>query len=513
VSQTLDDASRSHLQRREARIDIALTVCASPHRRWLERALLALVLTGVSACGGGEGDGDRDRAGGGQGGTGAASPLVRPEGSLSWRACGALECAEVEVPIDYDAPEAGTVPIALNRLRANAALPYRGVILINPGGPGVAGKPFVAASASALPLVLPGFDFVGFDPRGVGESGALDCALDLDIPGIYEEDGAEGLFVALEAASRACAERIGALFQHVGSNSVVADVDRIREALGHEELNFLGLSYGTRLGALYAMNYPEHARAVVLDAPLPPSPDIISIVEGQFEALLTAHAAFFAACAAGTLQCPADAEAVFERLLAAADEDGQHGQFVAGWALLLTTPAGRTRLAEIMLEVAGAGQQPGQPAPPPEQMTSELVPQVNIVTNLATNCADNSAAPLGVAEAEQLMATFAERSPQFASQGLAAINCSGWQLEPDPTPEIAFVPRVPPLVIGGTQDSLTPLPWARDIAAAISGSSLLVSEHYGHAATAWGGQCVFGFVRRYFEALEPAAADARCPAP
>jgi len=487
-------------------------------RGWgLELALLGVLLGFVSGCGG---DDDEPMAAGGETPMSlppdSSGPLERPADSLTWSPCGGLECAEVEVPLDHAAPEAGTIRIAINRARASDAQPYRGVIVMNPGGPGAAGKPFAAGSAPNLLPIFPGFDIVGFDPRGVGDSAALGCVIDIDLGQLYADSGVEGVFAGIEATSQRCAVEDGPLFQHMGSNAVVADLDLIRQALGHEQINFLGVSYGTRLGALYAMTFPEHARAMVLDAAVLPDASITKFADGQFEALLGAQAAFLDGCASGTLDCPADTGALFARAVAEEAEAGRRASFAQGWALLLSTPPGRAFLAQLMRSYAAIVQ--GQPMQAPTDMmgmmdASELVPSVNNVANLATNCTDNTAAALDVSEAEQLMDTYEQRSPDFATQGLTALTCSAWNITTDPAPAIAFTPRVPLLVIGGTRDNLTPLEWARDLTGAMPGASLLVSEHYGHGATLWGGLCIFRHLRSYFENLTLPPADARCPAP
>jgi pimeloyl-ACP methyl ester carboxylesterase len=145
--------------------------------------------------------------------------------------------------------------------------------------------------------------------------------------------------------------------------------------------------------------------------------------------------------------------------------------------------------------------------------TSDLVPVVSSVANLATNCTDNTSAPLSVSEAQQLMESFEQRSPVFAMQGLAALTCSAWKIASDPAPVIAFIPGVPLLVIGGEHDSLTPLEWAQEISATIPGSSLLVSGHYGHGATLFGSNCVYQYLRNYLNNLRLVPEDARCAAP
>lgn len=451
-----------------------------------------------------------------------ADSLERPADSLSWSPCGNLECASVEVPIDQDEPEAGTISIAINRARASDEVPYRGVIMLSPGGPGAPGKPFAATAANLMGRLFPGFDIVGFDPRGVGESAALGCTLDIDPGQLYTESGVEGLFAGLEATSERCAEEDGLLFQHLSSRAVVADLDRIRVALGHEQINFYGISYGTHLGALYAMTFPEHARAVVLDSAVPAASDMIEIINGQFEGLLDAHAAFLDDCATGALDCGANTEAAFAARLASATERGQRAAFVSGWASLLTSPPGRDRLAQILREEAAAAQADATQAPEDTTDTTDTTDDndsgdradaVSAAANLATSCSDNTAAPLSVSEAEALIDSFEQRSPDFATQVVGALNCSAWKVESDPAPAIAFTPRVPLLVIGGTQDSLTPLQWAEDIAAAMPGSSLLVSEHYGHGAIAYGGPCIVPYLREYMENLTPVPADTRCAGP
>jgi len=119
----------------------------------------------------------------------------RPKTSVTWRACGAIQCGEVAVPIDYDAPERGTINIAINRAQAAFGTgTYLGAVLVNPGGPGAPGKSFVASLANPLRQQFPGFDFIGFDPRGVGESAPLGCSAgpDVDVEAIMKTSGIAG---------------------------------------------------------------------------------------------------------------------------------------------------------------------------------------------------------------------------------------------------------------------------------------------------------------------------------
>lgn len=437
----------------------------------------------------------------------------RPAGMLSWQPCGAVECATLEVPIDREDPSLGSLSLALNRVRASEAAGYRGVVLVNPGGPGASGTAYVAGSAGGLRAFLPGFDFIGFDPRGIGDSGGLDCELSDSalLEGLIAEDSA-GYLRELERASVECAARVGPLFEHLGSNQVVADIESIRQALGEEQINFIGISYGTRLGALYARTYREHARAVVLDGPLPPVADIRRQTESQFAALLELQQEFFEDCEAAVLRCPPQPRAVFDAVAADANRSPLLQAAFANWKFLLGSAPGR-ELAALSLRVY-AGEEP-----PPEMMAgmmaaADVLPDFNRAANLTTNCADDSSRRLTPAQGDQLLFTYLQRSQVFARESLSALSCSGWQVPRDPLPSLRFEPRVPPLVIGGTRDILTPYELAQEAAVALEGAALLTSEHYGHSALNLGlPSCVLGHVRRYLETLELPPEGSRCEPP
>lgn len=189
-----------------------------------------------------------------------------------------LECARVTVPIDYESPEGDTAQIALSRSRATGE--KIGSLLVNPGGPGASGLgTAVVADGTEL---AERFDVVGFDPRGIGASTPrIDC-LTPEETDAWRQDPvvdmtAEGIARAeqksREYAAR-CTERTGTdVLAHVGTRDVVRDMDVIRAALGDAGLNYLGYSYGTRLGSAYAEAFPGNVRAMVLDGALDPQQD------------------------------------------------------------------------------------------------------------------------------------------------------------------------------------------------------------------------------------------------
>ncbi len=125
-------------------------------------------------------------------------------------------CAELDVPLDYEALEGDTLPIAMNRLLANPDEPHRGVLLFNPGGPGASGKEVAASlhDAGVFDAIAPGFDVIGFDPRGVAESGSRSC-------GPVSEDSLRNASAQPAAAGNGglrgnCRERIGIVVVNFG---------------------------------------------------------------------------------------------------------------------------------------------------------------------------------------------------------------------------------------------------------------------------------------------------------
>ena len=434
----------------------------------------------------------------------AAAPSA-PAGAvsaLSWRDCGKGQCAELEVPLDSRAPESGTVTIAVNRIRADRS-PPRGVLFVNPGGPGEPGKRYVETNAEALRTLFPGFDVIGFDPRGTGDSQGIHCGTELGLASAYAEGKTAAVLGVFREAAGRCAAANRPLFDHLGTNQVVDDIDRIRRALGADELDFLGISYGTRLAAEYARKYPEHARAVVLDAAVPPSGDFVELVEGQFDALLETHRHFFEACTEGHLDCPPEPQRVFDDFVAAL-EPAELDDFVHVWKSLLTMPVGPAILAEALrtgfAEPSGEGMQVMLPGA-----------SIDTLVNLAIHCTDSTRPPLSATEAEAEMARFEALSPTFASLGLLSLACAGFSVPRDPIPTGPFTPRIAPLIVGGVEDILTPYAWAEETALEIRGASLVKSQHFGHSAMSHGGACAYTTIRDFLSDPKPLPAGTVCP--
>ncbi len=257
--------------------------------------VLALVVASTlvaAACGG---DDDSD--------SGSGSGTSSPAGTLDWDDCGVdVECATLAVPLDYAEPDGETIDLALARRLASGD--RIGSLLVNVGGPGAPGVPVIEnADAYVTPELLERFDLVAWDPRGVGLSAEIDCGDNFD--SFYavdhspdDEAEVEENFAASRAFAEGCTERSAELLPHVSSRTTVQDMDAIRTALGEEKLSYLGFSYGTYLGALYADRYPERVRALVLDGAVDPSLTYEEVSHDQAMGFDSALDAFLDDCAA-----------------------------------------------------------------------------------------------------------------------------------------------------------------------------------------------------------------------
>ncbi|MQY02950.1 alpha/beta hydrolase [Actinomadura macrotermitis] len=217
-------------------------------------------------------------------------PASADQPGIAWKPCPAddpvekgalkgLECGTLAVPLDHARPHGEKITLALSRARHTAAR-FQGAVLLNRGGPGAHGRDLPRAFTAGLPrAVAAGYDWIGFDPRGVGASRpAIVCDEGYQNPGRPRADtvprspAAEAAWVRRAQRYAAdCGRRYPRLLPHMGTADWARDMDAIRAALGQRKINFFGYSYGTYLGAVYATMYPGRVRRMVLDSVVRPS--------------------------------------------------------------------------------------------------------------------------------------------------------------------------------------------------------------------------------------------------
>jgi pimeloyl-ACP methyl ester carboxylesterase len=182
-----------------------------------------------------------------------------------------LDCTTITVPLNYRQPSAGTLKIAVSRIKATGPASRKGVLLINPGGPGGGG--LIMPLAFQVDAIAKRFDLIGFDPRGVGRSTRLLCEVASGAGrGWNRPTEAQMQTMANDARRReqACQRAGGGIRPFINTANTARDMDVIRAALGEKKINYLGFSYGTYLGAVYGSLFPTRLNRSVLDSSVHP---------------------------------------------------------------------------------------------------------------------------------------------------------------------------------------------------------------------------------------------------
>ncbi|WP_194916266.1 alpha/beta fold hydrolase, partial [Catenulispora rubra] len=213
-------------------------------------------------------------------------------------------CAKVTVPLDYSDPSKGTTYIMATRKAATGPAGQRvGSLLLNPGGPGGAGIAYAQDPSVVTKNVAAHYDIVGFDPRGVGQSDPVRClsddtaAMDAFVqadPMPRTDAQVAQVVKESQAIGKACEQKSARILPYVGTPNAARDMDVLRAVLGDAKLHYLGKSYGTYLGAVYAGLFPQNTGRLVLDGAIDPTLTAkqMNIAQAQgFEKLIREFAA------------------------------------------------------------------------------------------------------------------------------------------------------------------------------------------------------------------------------
>lgn len=461
---------------------------------------------------------------------------------LTWRDLGdGVDETTVTVPLDWDDPAGETIELALARHRATGTA--MGSLLMNPGGPGGSGYDFVAYSASYVVTsdVLAGYDLIGFDPRGVGRSTGVECYTDPRdkdelLYGTFEaeygtQEWIDELTVRQTDWVDACVENTGDLLGNLDAASVARDMDVVRAVLGDEKLSYLGYSYGTYLGAVYAELFPEKVGRMVLDGAVDPLVGDLDALATQMAGFESAYRAFLEFCFSAD-GCPFSggvdsAMQQTENLILDAGDDSLESSdgrvldtATIGTGLIqnLYSQSLWPRLVQMLADL-----QAGDP-----ELTFESADEYNgryegpyydgngyeIYT--AVTCNEGTLGTDGVTPLEGL-AVIDQRAPYLgfatALDDYAALDvtCSNWPYPPAEMPASYAAEGAPPiLVVGTTNDPATPYAQAVSLANQLSSGVLLSYRGEGHTIYAQGVSCVDDAVDAYFLRGEVPSADPMC---
>ena len=512
------------------------------HRPGTKRLVAAiaalLVCTGLTAC---QGSPDIKASPA----TASATPTV-PAGlesfynqKVSWYACAkkgmdeaksgedtGFSCAKVKVPLDYDNPGGETIEIAVKKRAATGD--SVGSLFINPGGPGGSGIELVDSVGTYFSKNLTGsYDVVGFDPRGVGSSTAIDCLSDsdLDAERAGENDPATPSATAtIERAQKmntACESKTGTpgLLDHIDTISAARDLDVLRAVEGQQALTYLGFSYGTYLGATYAELFPANTGRLVLDGAVDPSLSAEDMTLGQAKAFEVALRAYVQECQSSKLSCPLSGDVdsgvsqireflestktapiptsdpqrpltydlALTGVLGAMYQTSLWSSLTAALTQAMDTSGSRDGSALMVITDAFASRQ--SDGSYSGNSTEALMP---------VNCLDF---PVQGDDAswEQNATAVKDASPTFSAQLLYPdAYCQGWGHESSRKREkITASGAAPILVVGTTGDPATPYAWSEALAEQLETGQLLTWKGNGHTAYGRSNDCVKNAVDTY----------------
>jgi pimeloyl-ACP methyl ester carboxylesterase len=434
-----------------------------------------------------------------------AAPATASAATIDWQPCAGLpagaECARLEVPLDWGHPEGAKISLALARHRAADPARRLGSLVLNPGGPGGAGAKVVQFGANQLaPELRDRFDLVGFDPRGVGGSTpAITCSQPVFGPTQFPATQAE--FDQLVAHNRAigedCLRNTGPLLEHVDTISVARDLEALRVALGDERLNFLGLSYGTLIGNIYANMYPKNVRAMVLDGPVDHTVGSVRMVADENAASEVALQHFFTWCEQETsCELHTDVRSTYAQFLRAAERGplpapGIPGGSTTGevarqgvYAMLNVVSVRPTLATAIKQAVAGDASALAKAATngPDSDEIPDNVRGLQAYTAITCHDFPSDISTFSQLRREIIRARWTAPDIDGHVEGwLVQAGCIGWPVRArDPWQRVPVRGTPPILVVAGTYDPATPYAWGVGLASQIKGSVLLTRSTDGH---------------------------------
>lgn len=453
-------------------------------------------------------------------------------GEILWDRYGnTTEVGVFDVPIDYDDPSKGTIELFLSRHAARDPERRIGSLLVNPGGPGFPGTDYALFAGQLYEAeLLDRFDIIGWDPRGTGESfPAIDCIDDYDRHfaslDTAEDPAAESEALAREFAE-GCVTRSGGIEQFVGTNNSARDIDSIRRALGEDTISYLGFSYGSELGAVWATLFPDTVRAAVLDGAADPTADRLEGSLQQMAGFEASLGRFLARCSANpdcAFHRDGDAEGAYDALMVRLSENPIPsdpdrpvvGRGIATTASLVAmyNEAYWPRL-ERALDAADRGDGSGLLAlfdtyyqRQPDGTWGNELEAFQVIS-----CADDEERP----STEQLLSElgrYREVAPRlFADdEAVPGYFCTFLPDAVDPRVEITAAGAGPILVIGNTGDPTTPLASTRTMAASLEQGVLVVVDSNNHGGY-FTSACARDLIGAYLVDLDVPADGTECPA-
>ena len=423
------------------------------------------------------------------------------------------ECGTLVVPLDPNDPDGETIELFVAVVPALTEQPSPDPLVVIAGGPGEAATRFYVTVERAFSRIVRDRDIILVDQRGTGASAPLHCDAAQDDP-FLTAGGVDGMI----EASAQCLEDLDHDPRYFTTSVAVRDLDRVREALGYEELNLYGVSYGTRVAQHYLRRYSHRTRRIILDGVVPPEvalgPEVALASQAALDAL-------FDRCAAddGCRDAFPDLrrrfDAVLERLRGApveivmdhprtgdpVDVVVDHWMLVGVVRLLVYHPQ-TASLLPVLIEAAHRGDYRGLATQ--AFVIAEGIENIAVGLNNAVVCTEDIPFVRDV-DADALAATYMGS----AFMDIVAGVCEHWPrgvLDDDLRQPLTS--DRPTLILAGELDPITPPRYARQAAAGLANVVEVVGRGQGHGMLMVG--CAQRLMAEFLDIDEPGALDLEC---
>ena len=429
---------------------------------------------------------------------------------VNWQQCasGEGQCATIKAPLDWDNPDGDAIEVAVRRVPSGDS--SRGPLFFNPGGPGFGGQDMAQRMAGRWQ----NYDAVGWDPRGTGQSTHVVCGtleqtdemMNLDAS---PDDDAEDKALREGGAdfAKQCRDSSGKLLDHISTIDVVRDLDLLRHLLGAEKLNYVGVSYGTFVGATYAQLFPNSVGRLVLDAAVDITGEDEIPQAAGFDLALRNFTKWCATASDELCPLEGDQDEINEGIVSLLTKLDQNPLPVG--ARELTQSLAATGIAVFLYEddsayralaqvILAAQRGDGQP----------LLAAADLLNGRGGSSYDTStyAFPaMACADAVDEGAdavlgnwrdTFA-KAPIMAPFMGAGYSCEFWTAESAPQLKLTAPGAPTILVVGTTGDSATPYEQAKSMAEQLESGTLLTLDGAGHGAVTGQNKCIADAVDGY----------------
>lgn len=432
--------------------------------------------------------------------------------TLSWIPCDSgFQCAHYQVPVDYKHIDNNTFTLQLIKHVANNPSKRIGSLIMNPGGPGGSGIQYVMAADSIVSTSIENvYDLIGFDPRGVNLSQPIRCLTDSQEDYFLGGDGSVQTAADLASAiasskllASACARATGSKLGHYSTLDTARDMEVLRLLLKEPKLNYIGKSYGTYLGTLYAALYPKTTGRIVLDGAVDPTITVRDQNIAQAVGFDTALKSFVASNSTYSIKqiqsflqkCRTKplvdrnkrslAESLAVTGIAASLYDPTDG-----WPLLARAlrrainfqdPSGFFLLADSYNE---------------RDQNGHYLSNQTDISNIIS-CLDFKDSRT-LSQIESDAKAFGLAAPIFGPYlAFSGLPCLYWQAKPVLMPSLVQLITNPLLVIGTTRDPATPYQWAKGLHKELANSTLITLNGDGHTGSNRGSTCVDNAMNNY----------------